>query len=78
MNNWVYQSENPRKWPECEVELSHGNYIVQGCLKMLKESQLLIHVEIQVLKRAVVGPSAQIEFVHKRYLTNFIVRALMK
>lgn len=43
---------------------------------MLKESQLLIHVEIQTLKSCSY-PSAQTAFVHKRYLIDFIVHALM-
>lgn len=45
---------------------------------MLEESQLLIHMEIQTLKRAVADPSEHIEFVHKSHLTNFIVPACMK
>lgn len=78
MNYWVHQSVNPHKWPEYELEWSHGNYTIQGCLKILKESQLLIHMEIQILKRPVADPSAQIEFVHKRYLMDFIVHTLVK
>lgn len=78
MNNRVYQSVNPRKWPEYELEWSHGNYTIQGYLKILKESQLLIHMEIQILKRAVADPSAQIGFVHKTHLMDFIVHTLVK
>lgn len=78
MNNWVYQSVNPCKLPEYELEWSHGNYTIQGCLKILKKSQLLIHKETQILKRAVPDPSAQIEFVHERYLMDFMVHTLVK
>lgn len=45
---------------------------------MLEENQLLIHMEIKTLKRAVADPSEHIEFVHKKHLTNFIVHARMK